>query len=106
MKDPRYPCTVSIIIPVYNVELFIDECLSSICNRTFQDIEIICIDDKSTDGSLATLRKWAERDKRIRVIAQDENTRQGGARNAGMDIARGKFLWFIDADDYIDTNGT
>lgn len=93
---------VSIIIPVYNAEKYLCDCLDSIVNQTLQDIEIICVDDKSTDNSLSVLEKWAEKDSRIRIIAQRENTRQGGARNVGMDCARGKYLWFIDADDYID----
>ncbi|MBQ6249941.1 MAG: glycosyltransferase [Oscillospiraceae bacterium] len=102
--DPVYPCKVSFIVPVYNVERYLDECLASLCGQTLRDIEIICVDDKSTDGSLSILRGWAEKDPRVKVIAQEENTHQGGARNAGLDIARGKYVWFVDSDDYIDTD--
>ena len=102
--DPVFPCTVSFIIPVYNTEKYLDECLASICGQTYRDIEIICVDDKSTDNSLSILESWAERDSRIKVIAQKENTHQGGARNTGLDIARGKYVWFIDSDDIIDTD--
>ncbi len=102
--DPVFPCAVSMIIPVYNTERYLDECLTSICGQTFRDIEIICVDDKSTDNSLSVLKCWAERDSRIKVVAQKENSNQGGARNAGLDIARGKYVWFIDSDDVIDTN--
>lgn len=93
---------VSIIIPVYNAAAYIDDCLNSICVRSSEDIEIICVDDCSTDNSLEVLYRWAEKDPRIKVIAQEVNTHQGGARNAGLDIARGKYVWFIDADDYVD----
>ena len=102
--DPVFPCTVSFIIPVYNTEKYLDECLASICGQTYRDIEIICVDDKSTDNSLSILESWAERDSRIKVIAQKENTHQGGARNTALDIARGKYVWFIDSDDIIDTD--
>lgn len=100
--DPRFPCAVSIIVPVYNAEQYLDDCLSSLCGQSFSNIEIICVDDKSSDNSLSILKSYAEKDARIIVVAQKENTHQGGARNAGLDIARGKYIWFIDADDYID----
>ena len=93
---------VSVIIPVYNEENNINECLASVCGQTFHDIEIICIDDKSTDNSLTILEQYANRDERIRIIRMPENVRQGGARNAGLEIARGEYIWFIDADDKID----
>ena len=102
--NPCYACTVSVIIPVYNAEEYIGECLDSVCKQTFRDLEIICIDDKSTDQSLKVLTEYAGKDDRIRIVAQDKNTHQGGARNAGLDIARGKYVWFIDADDYIDSD--
>ncbi len=95
---------VSLIIPVYNVEAYLGECLESLCNQTFRNIEIICVDDKSTDNSAAVLAGWADKDPRIRIITHSENTHQGGARNSGLEIARGKYVWFIDADDVIDTD--
>lgn len=100
-SNPNNP-KVSIIIPVYNTECYLNDCLTSVCEQTFTDIEIICIDDKSTDNSLSILQSYAKKDSRVIVLAQAENTHQGGARNAGLDIALGKYVWFIDADDYID----
>lgn len=94
--------SVSIIIPVYNGEKYIVDCLDSVSRQTFHDIEIICIDDKSTDNSLSILEKYAEKDERIRIIRLPHNIHQGGARNAGLETARGKYIWFIDADDIID----
>ena len=100
-NNPNNP-KVSIIIPVYNAECYLNDCLTSVCEQTFTDIEVICIDDKSTDNSLSILHSYAKKDGRVIVLTQTENTHQGGARNAGLDIAHGKYVWFIDADDYID----
>lgn len=91
---------VSVIIPVYNTEALLPRCLESVVAQTLSDIEIICVDDGSTDGSLRVLNEWAARDSRIRVIHQS-NGRQGKARNAGMAIAKGEYIGFIDSDDYI-----
>lgn len=91
---------VSVIIPVYNTEALLPRCLESVVAQTLSDIEIICVDDGSTDGSLIVLNEWAERDNRLKVIHQ-ENGRQGKARNAGMAIAEGEYIGFIDSDDYI-----
>ena len=95
---------LSFIIPVFNAAPFIGECLSSLCDQTLQDIEIICVDDRSDDSSLALLREYAGKDSRITVLAQTENAFPGGARNRGLSIAGGKYVWFIDSDDYIDRN--
>ena len=92
---------LSIIIPVYNVEKYLAECLDSVCSQTLKDLEIICIDDGSTDNSAAILADYARRDPRIRVIKQ-ANAGVGAARNRGMDEARGKYVAFVDADDYLD----
>lgn len=91
---------VSIIIPVYNTELLLPRCLESVVSQTLADIEVICVDDGSTDGSAAVLDVWAERDSRIKVIRQS-NGRQGKARNAAMRVARGEYIGMIDSDDYI-----
>lgn len=91
---------VTIIIPVYNTELLLDRCLESVVGQSLSDIEIICVDDGSTDGSGALLDSWAERDGRIRVIHQS-NGRQGKARNAALNIAEGEYVGMIDSDDYI-----
>lgn len=91
---------VSIIVPVYNVECYLRRCLNSIINQTLREIEIICINDGSTDKSLEILEEYALRDKRITVLSQ-ENSKQGAARNKGLDIAKGEFITFVDADDWI-----
>lgn len=92
---------VSVIIPIYNVEPYLRECLDSVVNQTLRDIEIICVNDGSTDNSGAILAEYAALDERITVITQ-ENGGLSAARNAGMDIAKGKYIYFIDSDDYID----
>ena len=92
---------VSVIIPVYNVEPYLHECLDSVVNQTLRDIEIICVNDGSTDNSGAILAEYAARDERIIVITQ-ENRGLSAARNVGMDAAKGKYIYFIDSDDYID----
>ncbi len=90
---------VSIIIPVYNVEKYLRQCLESVLNQTLRDIEIICVDDGSTDASAAILSEYAAKDPRIKVLAC-EHTDAGSARNAGMAIATGEYLGFVDSDDW------
>ena len=96
---------VSIIIPVYNTEKYLRECLDSVVNQTLKDIEIICVDDGSTDGSLTILREYAEEDHRFKVLIQD-NSGSGPARTLGIREAHGDFLAFMDADDYYPENDT
>ena len=91
---------VSVIIPVYNVESYLEECLESVINQTLDDIEIICIDDGSTDNSPSILKKYQKKDSRIKVISQS-NHGQGYARKIGLNHALGDFVFFLDADDYI-----
>ena len=91
---------VSVIIPVYNTASLLARCLESVAKQSLRDIEIICVDDGSTDGSGAMLDSWAVTEGRMRVIHQ-ANGRQGKARNAGMAIATGEYIGFIDSDDYI-----
>ena len=93
---------VSVIIPVYNTEKFLRKCLDSVCNQTLQDIEIICINDCSTDGALEILREYARKDKRIKLIELFENGGAAKARNIGIDIAEGEYLGFVDSDDFVD----
>ena len=94
-------CKISVIIPVYNVEKYLKKCLDSICNQTLQDIEIICVDDGSSDSSLEILRQYEAKDSRVKVLTQS-NQKQGAARNNGISIAKGEYLGFIDSDDWID----
>ncbi|MBQ4439189.1 glycosyltransferase family 2 protein [bacterium] len=94
---------ISIIIPVYNVEKYLRECLDSCTNQTLEDIEIICVDDCSTDNSPKILEEYRQKDKRIKIFKQDRNNKQGAARNRGLEVATGEYIWFVDSDDYIDT---
>ena len=96
---------VSVIVPVYKVESYLDCCVQSIVNQTYSNLEIILIDDDSPDASGAMCDAWAEKDSRIRVIHQ-ENAGGGAARNAGLDAARGERIAFVDSDDYIDPDFT
>ena len=92
---------LSIIIPVYNVEKYISKCLDSILNQSFEDFEIICVNDGSTDNSLAILEEY--KDKRI-IIINKKNEGSGVARNAGVDISKGEYLYFVDGDDWLEDN--
>lgn len=94
---------VSIIIPVYNVDQYIDECLNSVINQTYKNLEIVIIDDGSTDESLQICRKYATRDGRVIVLHQD-NAGVSAARNAGLDIITGEYVLFVDSDDRIEYN--
>lgn len=93
---------VSVIIPCYNVENYLRHCLESITNQSLQDIEIICIDDGSTDQTVDILKRYQISDNRVKVLKQ-KHKGAGAARNAGMRIATGEFLAFIDADDFCDS---
>lgn len=91
---------ISIIVPIYNVEQYLDRCVQSIVGQTYPNIEILLIDDGSTDGSGKIAEKWAQQDSRIRVLRR----RNGGlsaARNSGIEIAQGSHLVFVDSDDWI-----
>ena len=92
---------VSVIIPVYNTEKYLPQCLETVINQSLGDLEIICVDDGSTDRSPEILRQFAQRDSRIKVITQ-ENGGLCAARNNGLKKASGTFVSFIDSDDYID----
>lgn len=94
---------VSVIIPVYNAERFLEKCLDSIINQTLKEIEIICIDDCSTDNSLSILERYSHKDSRIIVLKNEINKGSGGARNIGINIAKGEYIAFIDSDDFIDS---
>lgn len=94
---------VSIIIPVYKVEPYIDECLNSIVNQTYSNLEIILVDDGSPDTCPQKCDEWASKDSRIRVVHK-QNGGLSSARNAGMDVATGDFFMFVDSDDFIESN--
>ncbi len=93
---------VSVIVPVYNVEKYIAECLDSIINQSLSDIEIICVDDCSTDNSLNILYDYEKKDDRIMVLKHDHNKGLGASRNTGMKYASGEYIGFIDSDDFVD----
>ena len=94
---------ISVIIPVYNVEKYLRRCLDSVINQTFRDMEIICVNDGSTDSSAEILEEYKSRDKRI-ILLNQENMGQGNARNVGLKIAKGEYISFIDSDDWIDSD--
>jgi glycosyltransferase involved in cell wall biosynthesis len=91
----------SLIIPVYNVEKYLANCLDSCINQTFTDIEIICINDCSPDKCSIILDEYAKKDSRIKIITHEKNKCLGGARNTGIAVATGEYSWFIDSDDMI-----
>lgn len=91
---------ISVIIPVFNMEKYLSRCLDSILSNTYHNLEIICVDDGSTDRSLEILREYEAKDERFRVITK-ENGGVSSARNLGMDQATGAFISFIDPDDFI-----
>ena len=93
--------TVSVIVPVYNVEPYLAQCLESLLAQTLADIEVICVDDGSVDGSADVLARFSAEDARVRVIRQD-NAGPGVARNTGIDAARGEYLYCFDGDDFCD----
>lgn len=92
---------LSIIVPVYNSEKFLDRCVESLLSQNISDIEVLLIDDGSTDNSLAVCNKFAMQDKRIKVFSQ-QNSGQSKARNVGLENASGKYITFTDSDDWID----
>lgn len=92
---------VSILVPVYNVADCLPRCLDSLCKQTLRQIEIICVDDGSTDHSPEILAQYAARDERLRFMRQS-NQRQGAARNRAFEVATGEYVLYIDSDDYID----
>ena len=95
---------VSVIIPTYNMECFIRECLDSIISQTLKDIEIICIDDCSSDNTCNIINECIERDSRIKLFRKDINTGPGASRNIGIRNSVGDYIIFIDSDDYVSNN--
>ena len=92
---------VSIIVPCYNVAAYVDSCLDSLVRQTLRNIEIICINDGSTDETWIHLLRWKEKDSRI-ILLNQRNAGVSAARNAGLDAARGLYVGFADPDDYMD----
>ena len=94
---------VSVIIPIYNQEKYLRECLETVLLQNLQEIEVICVNDGSTDESLSILKEYAKRDDRIVVVSQ-ENKGVSAARNVGIEIAKGEYISFIDSDDWVAPN--
>lgn len=95
---------VSVIVPIYNVEQYLDKCLSSIVSQTYRNIEIILIDDQSPDDCASICEQWKQKDARIIVVHHQQNKGLAGARNTGLDICNGRYVTFVDSDDYISRN--
>lgn len=95
---------ISIIIPIYNVEKYVEQTLKSVCNQNFEDYEIIVVNDGSPDNSLKICEEFASRSSRNIIIISQENGGLSKARNTGLDIAKGEYVWFIDSDDWIEEN--
>ncbi len=98
---PLSPCQFSLLVAVYNAERYLSACLDSLVGQTLRDIQIICIDDASTDNSWNILQRYAERDCRIELIRLDTNAGQAHARNEGLRRARGRYIGFVDSDDWL-----
>ena len=92
---------VSVIVPIYNMEKYLEKCLKSLIKQTLRDIEILCIDDGSTDSSSEIIKKYQKKDNRIKLLSQ-ENKGQASARNLGINNANGEYLGFVDSDDWVD----
>lgn len=97
MKDIKF----SFVVPVYNVKYYLKRCLDSILSQDYDNYEIICINDGSTDGSLAKLKEYAEHNNKIKIVSQ-ENRGLGEARNTGVQYVTGDYIWFVDSDDWIE----
>ena len=94
---------ISVIVPVYNTEKYLNECLNSLVNQTiYKELEIICINDASTDNSLKILEGYEKQYENLIVINSNVNKKQGGARNLGIMRATGEYLGFVDSDDFVD----
>lgn len=94
---------VSVVVPVYNVASYLEQCLDSVVNQTYKNLEIILVDDGSTDGSGAICDRYAEKDSRIQVIHK-ENGGLSSARNVGLERITGEWALFVDSDDWIELN--
>ncbi len=94
---------ISAIIPVYNSQQYLKNCLDSILNQDLQELELICVNDGSSDNSLNILNDYAKKDSRIKILNQ-QNQGQGAARNKGIKAAKGEYLIFVDSDDMIESS--
>ena len=95
--------SVSILVPCYNVEKYIHQCMDSIISQTLKDIEIICINDGSKDNTLSILKEYADKDKRI-VIIDKSNSGYGDSMNQGLKKANGEYIGIVESDDFVEPN--
>lgn len=95
---------VSVVIPVFNTEKYIRECLNSVLGQTFKEIEIICINDGSTDNSLKIAEEYIDKDKRLKIISNAQNKGVTNSRNVGLEAASGKYIFYLDSDDWINND--
>ena len=93
---------VTIAIAVYNTEKYLSDCMDSVVNQTYQNLEIICVNDCSTDKSLEILEEYASKDSRVKIITNEKNSGLGVTRNVGLDTAHGEYILFMDSDDWLD----
>ncbi|WP_406532122.1 glycosyltransferase family 2 protein [Methanobrevibacter sp.] len=96
------PSEISIIIPIYNCDKYLDTCIRSVLMQSFSNFEVICVDDNSTDNSLFIINRYSKEDKRIKLLTNDKNRGSGYSRNRALDIAEGKYIFFLDSDDWIE----
>jgi CDP-glycerol glycerophosphotransferase len=92
---------LSVVVPVYKVQGYLRQCLDSLLEQPFTDFEVVAVDDRSPDGSARILAEYAARDPRIKVLTLEQNVGLGRARNAGLDVAVGEYVWFLDSDDWL-----
>ena len=97
---------ISVIIPVYNTEKYLEQCLESVINQTYKDLEIICVNDASTDNSFDVINEYSKKDSRIKYINFETNKGVSAARNVGLEAATGDYICFIDSDDWIEQTQT
>lgn len=95
---------ISVIIPIYNLEEYLQNCIESVITQTYHNLEIILVDDGSTDNSIDICRVYEKKDRRIQIIIKQKNEGAGPARNAGIDVAHGSYIMFVDGDDFIARN--
>lgn len=97
---------LSVIVPFYNVELFIEKCIISLYNQDipWEEYEVICVDDCSPDNSRKIVEKLQKKFPNLKLICHNENKKQGGARNTGLNEAKGQYIWYVDSDDYVYPN--
>ena len=91
--------SVSVVVPIYNVERYLPQCLEALCSQTLRDLEIVAVNDGSTDGSLSVLQEWARKDERI-VIVDKPNSGYGASMNCGIEAARGAYIGIVEPDDF------